>query len=302
MRMKDTIKRARGFSKPFRITDDRDFRLKDIDPGETLGLGSEDKPRAKETLAMGVAALARLQDMLYAQDRWALLLIFQAMDAAGKDGTIKHVMSGINPQGCQVYSFKAPSSEELDHDFLWRCMKYVPERGRIGIFNRSYYEETLVVRVHPEFLERQTLPPELVTKDIWKERFRDIRNFERYLTRNGVVILKFFLHVSKGEQKRRFLERLENPEKNWKFSTNDIKERAFWDDYMVAYEDMIRHTSSPEAPWYVVPADNKWFTRIAVAAAVIETLDALNLRYPKVSEEKLKELAAAKQVLIGDKE
>ncbi len=302
MRMKDTIKRARGFSKPFRITDDRDFRLKDIDPGETLGLGSEDKPRAKEALAMGVEALAQLQDMLYAQDRWAVLLIFQAMDAAGKDGTIKHVMSGVNPQGCQVYSFKAPSSEELDHDFLWRCMKYVPERGRIGIFNRSYYEETLVVRVHPEFLERQTLPPELVTKDIWKERFRDIRSFERYLTRNGVVIRKFFLHVSKGEQKRRFLERLEKQEKNWKFSANDIKERAFWDDYMVAYEDMIRHTSSPEAPWYVVPADNKWFTRIAVAAAVIETLDALNLRYPRVSEEKLKELAAAKQVLIGDKE
>ncbi len=302
MRMKDTIKRARGFSKPFRITDDRDFRLKDIDPGETLGLGSEDKPRAKEALAMGVEALAQLQDMLYAQDRWAVLLIFQAMDAAGKDGTIKHVMSGVNPQGCQVYSFKAPSSEELDHDFLWRCMKYVPQRGRIGIFNRSYYEETLVVRVHPELLERQTLPPELVTKDIWKERFRDIRNFERYLTRNGVVILKFFLHVSKGEQKRRFLERLEKPEKNWKFSANDIKERAFWDDYMLAYEDMIRHPASSEAPWYVVPADNKWFTRIAVAAAIIETLDALNLRYPSVSEEKLKELAAAKQVLIGDKE
>jgi PPK2 family polyphosphate:nucleotide phosphotransferase len=225
--MKDTIKRARGFSTPFRITDDRDFRLKHFDPGETLGLGSEDKPRAKEALAMGVEALAQLQDRLYAQDRWALLLIFQAMDAAGKDGTIKHVMSGVNPQGCQVYSFKAPSSEELDHDFLWRCMKYVPQRGRIGIFNRSYYEETLVVRVHPEFLERQTLPPELVTKDIWKERFRDIRSFERYLTRNGVVIRKFFLHVSKGEQKRRFLERLEKPEKNWKFSAGDINERAF---------------------------------------------------------------------------
>lgn len=302
MPKRDTIKRARGFSEPFRITDGSKFRLKDIDPGETLGLGSEDKPRAKGALANGVEALADLQDMLYAQDRWAVLLIFQAMDAAGKDGTIKHVMSGVNPQGCQVYSFKSPSSEELDHDFLWRCMKYVPERGRIGIFNRSYYEETLVVRVHSEFLARQTLPPELVTKDIWKERFQDIRSFERYLTRNGVVIRKFFLHVSKGEQKRRFLERLENPEKNWKFSANDIKERAFWDDYMMAYEDMIRHTASPEAPWYVVPADNKWFTRIAVAAAVIETLDALNLRYPKVSEEKLKELAAAKQVLVGGKE
>jgi PPK2 family polyphosphate:nucleotide phosphotransferase len=243
-----------------------------------------------------------LQDMLYAQDRWAVLLIFQAMDAAGKDGTIKHVMSGVNPQGCQVFSFKTPSSEELDHDFLWRCMKYVPERGRIGIFNRSYYEETLVVRVHPEFLEKQTLPPELVTKDIWKERFHDIRNFERYLTRNGVVIRKFFLHVSKGEQKRRFLERLENPEKNWKFSANDIKERAYWGDYMTAYEDVIRYTSTPEAPWYVVPADNKWFTRIVVAAAIIETLDGLNLQYPKVSKEKLKELAAARQVLISGKE
>ena len=302
MSTKDVIKRARGFSKPFKVTDGSDFRLKDIDPGDTLGLGSEDKPRAREALATGVAALAELQDMLYAQDRWAVLLIFQAMDAAGKDGTIKHVMSGVNPQGCQVYSFKTPSSEELDHDFLWRCMKYVPERGCIGIFNRSYYEETLVVRVHREFLEKQTLPPELVTKDIWKERFQDIRSFERYLTRNGVVIRKFFLHVSKGEQKRRFLERLENPEKNWKFSANDIKERAFWGDYMTAYEDMIRRTSTPEAPWYVVPADNKWFTRTVVAAAVIEALDALNLHYPKVSNEKLEELAAAKQVLIGSKE
>jgi PPK2 family polyphosphate:nucleotide phosphotransferase len=246
--------------------------------------------------------LAELQDMLYAQDRWAVLLIFQAMDAAGKDGTIKHVMSGVNPQGCQVYSFKAPSAEDLDHDFLWRCMKYVPERGRIGIFNRSYYEETLVVRVHPEFLEKQKLPPELVTKDIWKERFRDIRSFERYLTRNGVIIRKFFLHVSKGEQKRRFLERLQNPEKNWKFSANDITERAFWDDYMTAYEDMIRNTSTPEAPWYVVPADNKWFTRIVVGAAVIAALDALDLHYPQISKEKLKELAAAEQLLLGDKE
>jgi PPK2 family polyphosphate:nucleotide phosphotransferase len=302
MSRKDVIERARGFSKPFQVTDGSDFRLKDIDPGDTLGFGSEDKPRAREALATGVAALAELQDMLYAQDRWAVLLIFQAMDAAGKDGTIKHVMSGVNPQGCQVYSFKTPSSEELDHDFLWRCMKYVPERGRIGIFNRSYYEETLVVRVHPEFLEKQTLPPELVTKDIWKERFQDIRSFERYLTRNGVVIRKFFLHVSKGEQKRRFLERLENPEKNWKFSANDIKERAFWGDYMTAYEEMIRRTSTAEAPWYVVPADNKWFTRTVVAAAVIETLDSLNLHYPKVSDENLKELAAAKQVLIGSKE
>ena len=281
MRTKDIVERARSFAKPFRVTDGSDFRLKDVDPGDTLGIGSEDRSRAKEALATGVEALAQLQDMLYAQDRWAVLLIFQAMDAAGKDGSIKHVMSGVNPQGCQVYSFKTPSSEELDHDFLWRCIKYLPERGRIGIFNRSYYEEALVVRIHPEFLEKQTLPPELVTKDIWKERFHDIRSFERYLTRNGVVIRKFFLHVSKREQKRRFLERLENPEKNWKFSANDIKERAYWGDYMTAYEDVIRCTSTPEAPWYVVPADNKWFTRIVVAAAVIETLDALKLHYPK---------------------
>ena len=298
----DIIKRARDFSKPFRVTDGKGFHLRNIDPGDTLDLGSEDKPRAKEALAMGVEVLAELQDMLYAQDRWAVLLIFQAMDAAGKDGTIKHVMSGVNPQGCQVFSFKSPSSEELDHDFLWRCMKYVPERGRIGIFNRSYYEETLVVRVHPELLDKETLPLKLVTKDIWKERFQDIRGFERYLTRNGIVIRKFFLHVSKGEQKRRFLERLENPEKNWKFSANDIKERAFWSDYMAAYEDMIRHTSTQEAPWYVVPADHKWFTRIVVSAAVIETLDALNLEYPKVSKEKLTELAAAKRALISSKE
>ena len=300
MTTNDVIQRARGLSKPFRVTDANGFRLKNFDPGETLHLHSEDKPHAKEALASGIEALAELQDRLYARHRWAVLLVFQAMDAGGKDGTIKHVMSGVNPQGCQVYSFKSPSPEELDHDFLWRCMKYVPQRGHIGIFNRSYYEETLVVRVHPELLARQMLPPELVTKNIWKERFQDIRDFERYLTRNGVVIRKFFLNVSKEEQKKRFLERLENPEKNWKFSAGDIKERAFWDDYMIAYEDMIRHTSSPEAPWYVVPADNKWFTRIVVAAAVIETLDALNLGYPKVSEDKLKDLAATKQMLIRE--
>ena len=300
MSMKDIIKRSRDFSKPFRVTDGSGFRLKDIDPDDTLGFGSEDKPRAKEALASGVEALAELQDMLYAQDQWAVLLIFQAMDAAGKDGTIKHVMSGVNPQGCQVYSFKAPSSEDLDHDFLWRCMKYVPERGRIGIFNRSYYEETLVVRVHPEFLAKQTLPPELVTKDIWRERFQDIRSFERYLTRNGVLIRKFFLHVSRGEQKKRFLERLENPEKNWKFSANDIKERAYWDDYMAAYEDMIRHTSSPEAPWYVVPADNKWFTRLVVAAALFHKLKSLDLRYPEPSAELERQIKAARAALARE--
>src|SRR5262245_13152075 len=297
-KMKKLIKTARKLAKPFRVTDGK-FRLKDIDPNDTLDLTSEDKPRAKEALAMGVSALAELQDMLYAQDRWAVLLMFQAMDAAGKDGAIKHVMSGVNPQGCQVYSFKAPSDEDLDHDFLWRCIKCLPERGRIGIFNRSYYEETLVVRVHREFLEKQKLPPELVTKDIWEERFQDIRSFEGYLSRNGVAIRKIFLHVSKKEQKKRFLERIEEPEKNWKFSANDAKEREYWDDYMEAYEDMIRNTATKEAPWYVRPADNKWFTRVVVAAAAIEALSSLDLHYPEVSKEKLKGLAAAKKVLLG---
>ena len=294
--MKKVIKTARKLAKPFRVTDDS-FRLKDIDPDDTLDFTSEDKPQAKEALGMGVEVLAELQDMLYAQDKWALLLIFQAMDAAGKDGAIKHVMSGINPQGCQVFSFKAPTSEDLDHDYLWRCIKCLPERGRIGIFNRSYYEETLVVRVHRAFLQHQKLPPELITKDIWKERFQDIRSFERYLARNGVIIRKFFLHVSKKEQKKRFLERIEEPEKNWKFSANDAKEREHWDDYMEAYEDMIQNTATKAAPWYVVPADNKWFTRVVVAAAVIEALDSLDLKYPEVSKEKLKELAAAKRTL-----
>jgi len=294
--MKKLIKTARKLAKPFRVTDDG-FRLKDIDPDDTLDLTSEDKPRAKEALAMGIDVLAELQDMLYAQDNWAVLLIFQAMDAAGKDGAIKHVMSGVNPQGCQVFSFKAPTSEDLDHDYLWRCIKCLPERGRIGIFNRSYYEETLVVRVHQEFLEKQKLPPELITKDIWKDRFQDIRSFERYLTRNGIAIRKFFLHVSNKEQKKRFLERIEEPEKNWKFSANDAKEREYWDDYMEAYEDMIQNTATKAAPWYVVPADNKWFTRVVVAAAVIEALDSLDLKYPKVSDNKLKELAAAKRAL-----
>jgi PPK2 family polyphosphate:nucleotide phosphotransferase len=301
MKLKALLKRARSFAKPFRVTDGKDFRLKDIDPGDTLDLGSEDKPRAKEALVMGVEALAELQDMLYAQDSWAVLLIFQAMDAAGKDGTIKHVMSGVNPQGCQVTSFKSPSPEDLDHDYLWRCVKNLPPRGHIGIFNRSYYEETLVVRVHPELLERQKIPPELVTKDIWKERFKDIRGFERYLTRNGVVIRKFFLHVSKKEQKKRFLARLDDPEKNWKFSASDLKERGFWDDYQDAYEDMIRHTATEDAPWYVVPADNKWFTRVVVAAAVVSTLGSLDLAYPKVGPDKLKELAAARRALLAGK-
>jgi len=299
MEIKELVKKAGAFAKPFRVTDGDGFRLKNLDPDDTLDFGSEDKPRSKEVLALGVEALAQLQDMLYAQDRWAVLLVFQAMDAAGKDGTIKHVMSGVNPQGCDVVSFKSPSAEDLDHDYLWRCMKSLPPRGRIGIFNRSYYEETLAVRVHPEFLAKQKLPPEAVTKHIWKERFRDIRNFERYLTRNGVVIRKFFLNVSRKEQRRRFLERVDQPEKNWKFSANDAKEREFWDDYMAVYEDTIRHTASKEAPWYVVPADNKWFTRLVVAAAIIDALASLGLRYPKVTKEKLRELAAAKRGLLA---
>ena len=299
--MKNLIKKARKLAKPFRVTDEK-FRLKDIDPGDTLDFTSEDKPRAKEALAMGVDVLAELQNMLYAQDNWAVLLIFQAMDAAGKDGAIKHVMSGVNPQGCQVFSFKAPTSEDLDHDYLWRCIKCLPERGRIGIFNRSYYEETLVVRVHRAFLEKQKLPPDLITKDIWKDRFQDIRSFERYLTRNGVAIRKFFLHVSNKEQKKRFLERIEEPEKNWKFSANDAKERQHWDDYMSAYEDMIRNTATKAAPWYVVPADNKWFTRVVVAAAVIDALAELDLKYPKVSESEAERAGGGKTDVVGGKE
>jgi PPK2 family polyphosphate:nucleotide phosphotransferase len=297
MKKKELFKRAKKFAKPFCVTDGKEFRLKQIDPGDTLSLKSEDKPKAKEALQWGIDVLAELQDKLYAQDRWGVLLIFQAMDAAGKDGAIKHVMSGINPQGCQVYSFKAPTSEELDHDFMWRCIKCLPERGRIGIFNRSYYEETLVVRVHEEILKRQKLPEKLLTKHIWEERFQDIRNFEKYLTRNGVIIRKFFLHVSSKEQKKRFLERIDNPSKNWKFSTADAKERGHWDEYMKAYEDMIRNTATKDCPWYVIPADNKWFTRLAVAAAAVDTLASLNLEYPEVGEEKLKELAEAKRLL-----
>jgi PPK2 family polyphosphate:nucleotide phosphotransferase len=297
MKQKEFIKRAKKFSKPFRITDGKGFKLKHIDPEDTLGLKSEDKPRAKETLQNGIELLAQLQDKLYAQDKWSVLLIFQAMDAAGKDGAIKHVMSGINPQGCQVFSFKAPTNEDLDHDYLWRCMKRLPERGRIGIFNRSYYEETLVVRVHEDILAKQKLPEKLVTNHIWDERFQDIRNFEKYLSRNGILIRKFFLHVSKEEQKKRFLERIDNPEKNWKFSTADAKERGHWDEYMKAYEEMIRNTATKESPWYVVPADNKWFTRLVVAAAVINAIDSLYLAYPEVGEEKLKELAEAKSLL-----
>ena len=298
LKMKEIVRQCRNITSPFRVAKGKGFRLKDFDPGDTLQFSDQDKKRAKEALAMGVRALAELQDRLYAQDKWAVLLIFQAMDAAGKDGVIKHVMSGVNPQGCQVFSFKSPSADDLDHDYLWRCMKVLPNRGHIGIFNRSYYEETLVVRVHPEFLARQKLPPTLVTKNIWKQRFEDIGNFERYLAHNGVVVRKFFLNVSKKEQRQRFLERIENPEKNWKFSASDAAEREHWKEYAEAYEDMICHTSSEEAPWFVVPADNKWFTRVVVAAAVIETLASLDLKYPEVGEDKLKELAATKKALL----
>ena len=300
MKTKEIIKTARELAKPFRVTKGKDFRLKDVDPDDTLDFTKEaDKTRSKEALAMGITALAELQDKLYAQDKWAVLLIFQAMDAAGKDGAIKHVMSGINPQGCEVYSFKSPSAEDLDHDYLWRCMKCLPNRGHIGIFNRSYYEEVLVVRVHPEFLAKAKLPPKLVSKDIWEERFEDIRNFEQYLSRNGVIVRKFFLHVSKKEQKQRFLDRIDDPLKNWKFSSNDASERDYWDDYMKAYEEMIQETSTKHAPWYVVPANNKWFTRVVVAGAVIDVLASLDLAYPEVDASKLKELAAAKKKLLS---
>jgi PPK2 family polyphosphate:nucleotide phosphotransferase len=300
LKTKEITKRARKIAEQFRINNGAKFRLSDVDPRETLDLKDEDKPRAREALANGVAALAELQDMLYAQDRWALLLIFQAMDAAGKDGAIKHVMSGVNPQGCQVFSFKAPSAEDLDHDYLWRCVKCLPNRGHIGIFNRSYYEETLVVRVHPELLAHQKIPEKLVGKRIWEERFQDIRCVERYLSRNGVMIRKFFLHVSKKEQKRRFLDRVENPEKNWKFSSADMKERGFWSEYQDAYEDMIRQTATKESPWYVVPADNKWFTRVVVAAAIIDALAEMKLAYPEVDQAKLKDLAVAKRALLQE--
>jgi PPK2 family polyphosphate:nucleotide phosphotransferase len=290
-------RRIRKFVERYRVDDGKGFRLKDHDPGESHGILS--KAEAEKMLARGVVRLSELQEKLYAQDKWAVLLIFQAMDAAGKDGAIKHVMSGVNPQGCQVFSFKAPTSEEIDHDFLWRTARRLPERGRIGIFNRSYYEEVLVVRVHPEILGKQKLPPKLVSRRIWEERFEDIAAHERYLARNGVCIRKFFLHVSKAEQKRRFLERLERPEKNWKFSSADAKERGYWKAYQRAYEDMIRATAAPHAPWIVVPADKKWFARLVVAAVVGDAMQELNLAFPVVTDAQRKELAAARRALEG---
>jgi PPK2 family polyphosphate:nucleotide phosphotransferase len=299
MNHRDLLKQAHKLADRYCVRNGKKFRLKDVDPGDTAWLRSDHKDEAEAALKEGIEVLSELQERLYAQDRWGVLLIFQAMDAAGKDGAIKHVMSGINPQGCQVSSFKAPTSEDLDHDFMWRCFRRLPERGRIGIFNRSYYEETLVVRVHPELLAGQKLPPELVARKIWKQRCEDMRNFEQYLTRNGFIIRKFFLHVSKEEQLKRFLSRLDEPSKNWKFSEADVRERGFWDDYMAAYEDTIRRTATEDAPWYVVPADNKWFTRIVVAAAVIDALSSLDLHFPKIDAERRNELAAARESLLA---
>jgi PPK2 family polyphosphate:nucleotide phosphotransferase len=288
------VKRA-GLTARYRISSGKHFRLEDIDPGETGG--RKLKQQAEERLGAGIARLSEAQRKLYAQNQWAVLVIFQAMDAAGKDGTIGHVMAGVNPQGVEVSNFKAPSAEELDHDFLWRTNRRLPERGRIGIFNRSYYEETLIVRVHPEYLEAQHLPPPALTKKIWDERFEDINALERYLTRNGILILKFFLHVSKEEQRRRFLSRLTRPDKNWKFSTADVREREFWDDYMTAYEETIRRTATKHAPWFVIPADNKWFTRLVVAEAMANALEELNLALPTLSAAKRKDLEVARRAL-----
>jgi PPK2 family polyphosphate:nucleotide phosphotransferase len=281
----------------FRVRPDKKFRLEDHDPADTGRF--ESKEDGRRHLEKGLERMRELQDKLYAQNEWALLLIFQAMDAAGKDSVIKHVMSGVNPQGCQVYSFKAPSVEELDHDFLWRTARCLPERGRIGVFNRSHYEEVLVVRVHPSILERQKLPPRLVSDRIWKERYQDINGFERHLAGSGTAIRKFFLHVSREEQRRRFLARLDQPEKNWKFAAADVEERKRWDDYMKAYEDAIEATSTDEAPWYVIPADNKWFTRLAVADVIVEALEEIDPQYPQISTAQREELARARALLEG---
>jgi PPK2 family polyphosphate:nucleotide phosphotransferase len=299
MPRKEILDRIEKYLDPYRITKGKEFRLKNFDPSDTCGLRL-DKGEAAELRQSSIEWLAMEQDMLYAQNRWSLLLVFQAMDAAGKDGTIKHVMSGVNPQGCQVFSFKQPSSEDLDHDFLWRYAKRLPERGRIGIFNRSYYEEVLVVRVHERILKQQKLPPPLLTKRIWDERLIDIAHFEDYLTRQGTIVLKFFLHLSREEQKKRFFERLDRPDKHWKFSASDVQERRFWDDYMNAFEEAIRATASKRAPWYVVPADHKWFTRLLVATAIVEAIEKLDLSYPMVDAEKKKELQDMRAALARE--
>ncbi len=283
----------------FRITKGKGFKLKDWDPSDTNGF--DEKDQAEAQLAEGVERLAQLQDKFYADNRWSLLLIFQAMDAAGKDGTIKHVMSGVNPQGCQVYSFKGPSAEELDHDFLWRTTRCLPERGRIGIFNRSYYEEVLVVKVHPEFLSKQSMPESLTGKHVWDHRYESIVDFEQHLARNGTIVRKFFLNVSKDEQKQRFMKRLDDPDRNWKFSSSDVAERQHWDAYQDAYQDLIAATSTKENPWFVVPADHKWFSRLVVASAIIETLESLDLAYPTVSTEQKSQLEIARKMLDAEK-
>ena len=298
----DLLKHSGKISKPFKIEKGENFRLADYPTQPTISFGPEDKLVMKEALEKGIETLSHLQEVLYAQDNWSLLVIFQAMDAAGKDGAIKHVMSGINPQGCQVSSFKAPSNEELDHDFLWRCIKKLPERGRIGIFNRSYYEEVLVVRVHDRLLQKQRIPAKLITKKIWEERMEDIRNFEKHLSRNGTKVIKIFLNVSEEEQKARFLERINEPSKNWKLSYDDIKERGHWDEYMKVYEDMIRKTSTTEAPWYVIPADNKIYARLAVASAMIKALEDLDLSYPTIADEERARLDELKKFLLEEHE
>ena len=298
---KDFISRAKKLSKEYRVTSDKKFKLKDFPTSVKTEFGKEEKPLAQQALQLGVQALGEMQDKLYAQDKWSLLVIFQAMDAAGKDGAIKHVMSGINPQGCEVTAFKAPSAEELDHDFLWRCIKHMPERGRIGIFNRSYYEEVLVVRVHEGILKAQKLPEKLVTETIWDDRLNDIRNFETYLNNNGILLVKIFLNVSKKEQKQRFLERIDKPEKNWKFSSADMNERKYWKQYMAAYEEMIKKTASEKSPWYVVPADNKPYARVVVASAILHALDSMKLAYPEVGPEQVAELQRLKQELLMEK-
>ncbi|MCM0665551.1 polyphosphate kinase 2 family protein [Flavobacterium tyrosinilyticum] len=294
---KELLHRAKKFSEQYCVGDNKNFTLRDKPTSYSI---EDDNISVRKTLRMGVKALAAMQDILYAQDKWSVLIIFQAMDAAGKDGAIKHVMSGINPQGCQVSSFKGPSSEELDHDYLWRCQKHLPERGRIGIFNRSYYEEVLVVRVHEQILKGQKIPEKLINANIWENRFEDIRNFEKYLNRNGTVVIKFFLNVSKEEQKRRFIERVDNPDKNWKFSAADAKERGYWNDYMHAYEELIKNTSTKKSPWYVIPADDKSYARIAIASAIIHALDEMDLEYPKVSVEKIAELNEVKKALLEE--
>lgn len=293
------LSKIHEFVRKYKVTDGKTFKLSDHNPADTGPFGKDGKEEAKLLLSEGIEILAEKQEMLYAQDRYSMLLVFQAMDAAGKDGTIKHVMSGINPQGCQVYSFKTPSDEELDHVFMWRYARSVPERGRIGIFNRSYYEEVLVVRVHDDILAKQKLPLECITKNIWKERLEDINNFEKHLTRNGVHVVKFFLNVSKKEQKKRFLARLDLPEKHWKFSASDITERKYWSEYMRAYTDAIKATASKDAPWYIVPADNKWFSRLVVAAAIVDSMSEMNLAFPTVPKTKMKELAEAKEGLLA---